>query len=117
MLDVYRKPSKYQIRTTRLSVFIVSAVQLRNSRHWKATIKQVHEDAPLSILHQMNEHINYVGCLTMRFAGGRGGEAPFSITLSGTIEPRQILDYKNSIQTVILTISQCSSGKIDAKYT
>ena len=44
-------------------------------------------------------------------------ETPFSISISGTIEPRYSLDYKNSTGTIILNITQCSVGIIDAKYT
>ena len=35
MLDVSRSPSKKQIRTSKISVFIVLAGQMRNSQHWR----------------------------------------------------------------------------------
>ena len=35
MLDASRGPSKKQIRTSKLSVFIVLAGQMRNSQHWR----------------------------------------------------------------------------------
>ena len=65
MLDVSQSPSKKQIRTSKTSVFIVLAGQLENSRHWqgKPTSRCI-KKAPFTIIHEMNEHKNHVGCLS-----------------------------------------------------
>ena len=41
MLDVSQSPSKKQIRTSKISVFIISAGQLKNSQHWQGYQRQL----------------------------------------------------------------------------
>ena len=85
----------------------------------------------------MNEHKNHVGCLSNSIKNQTKTSKRhlidldlipldlitplrknlFSIIISGTIEPRHSLDYGNSTGTIILTITQCSWGIIDAKDT
>ena len=61
MFDVSQSPSKKQIRTSKISVFIVSAGQLKNSQHWQGYQRA---DALKRPIHnEMNEHKNHVGCL------------------------------------------------------
>ena len=47
MLDVSRGPSKKQIRTSKISVFIVLAGQLKTVNTDRATNEQVHEKSPI----------------------------------------------------------------------
>ena len=89
---------KNQTRTSKISVvFIVLAGQLRNSRHWqrykqKEDLEKGHliglDLIPLDIIPTLRE-------------------SPFSIIISGTIEPRHSLD-RNSTGTIHLTKTQCS---------
>ena len=64
MLDASRGPSKKQIRTTKISVFIVLAGQMRNSQHWRGYQQAPAKKAPFTTIHQMNEVKNHVGSLS-----------------------------------------------------
>ena len=64
MLDASRGPSKKQIRTSKISVFIVLAGQMRNSQHWRGYQQAPAKKAPFTIIHQMNEVKNHVGCIS-----------------------------------------------------
>ena len=64
MLDVSRSPSKKQIRTSKISVFIVLAGQMKTVNTGGATNKHLLKKAPFTIIHQMNEVKNHVGCLS-----------------------------------------------------
>ena len=54
---------KKQIRTSKISVFIVLAGQLKNSRRWQGYQRAGAQKAPFTILQKMNEVKNHVECL------------------------------------------------------
>ena len=65
MLDVSRSPSKEQIRTSKISDSIVLARKLKNSLHRQSYQRAgAWKKAPITIIHQMNEVKNHVGCLS-----------------------------------------------------
>ena len=47
MLDISRSTSKKQIRTSKISVFVVLAGQLKNSRHWQGYQRAVQVKNPV----------------------------------------------------------------------
>ena len=64
MLDVSRSPSKKQIRTSKISVFIVLAGQMRNSQHWRGYQQAPAKKASFTIIQQMKKVKNHVGSLS-----------------------------------------------------
>ena len=51
-----RISSNKQIRTSKISVFIVLAGQLKNSRHWQGYQREGAKEASSTIIHEINEH-------------------------------------------------------------
>ena len=73
MLKSLGHPSKKQIRTSKTSVFIVLAGQMKNSQHWRG-----YQQAPAlkkhhSQKHQMNEVKNHVISLSDIHQKSRSG--------------------------------------------
>ena len=56
ILDVSRSPSKKQIRTSKISVFIVSTGQLKIKRHWQGYQRAGAKKASSTIIDEINEH-------------------------------------------------------------
>ena len=64
LLDVPLDLSKKQVRTSKISVFVFLAGQLRHSRQWQGYQQAGAIEAPFTKTHQKIEHQNHVGCVS-----------------------------------------------------